>query len=512
MLPRYVWLGVRKRGQKKEDSRVRMVDGRPTISEFGDVVARDIPAQHCLKGWECGRNNIARGTLETYYRLAPSEMNELSNQLEELQEKGFIRPSSSPWGAPVLFVKKKDGAMRMCIDYRELNKLTIKNRYPLPRIDDLFDQLQGAVISEKDHEHHLRTILNLLKKEKLFAKFSKCEFWLKEVQFLGHVVNQEGIHVDPSKIEAVKNTGNLQISPTEIRSFLGLAGYYRRFIENFSKIAKPLTLLTQKNKDYVWGEDQEKAFQILKEKLCNAPVLTASLIDQTTFVVYCIAHTKSNLRTKNFEAQREAANELKTPTKGCRGLDAPFKVKKMSNLLCCTTEGVGAQLVIVTTAYHPETDGQSDLQFKHGRQSCGQCVMDFGGIWGYSPSLKSPVIWNELEAVKSVMPIRGENLLSFKLEIETIRLSPLGKELFDFSDIQIPLEEIRVNDKVYFIEEPVEIVDRQIKKLKRSWIPIVKVRWDSRRGAEFTWEREDQFKAKYPHLFMLIHHSSPVEL
>ncbi|GJY98051.1 putative reverse transcriptase domain-containing protein [Tanacetum coccineum] len=209
------------------------------------------------------------------YRLAPSEMNELSNQLEELQEKGFIRPSSSPWGAPVLFVKKKDGAMRMCIDYRELNKLTIKNRYPLPRIDDLFDQLQGACCfskidlrsgyhqlrvheddipktafrtryghfeftvmpfgltnapaifmdlmnrvckpyldkfvivfiddiliyskSEKDHEHHLRTILDLLKKEKLFAKFSKCEFWLKEVQFLGHVVNQEGITLEPRK-------------------------------------------------------------------------------------------------------------------------------------------------------------------------------------------------------------------------------------------------------------------------------------------------------------------------
>ncbi|GJW42385.1 putative reverse transcriptase domain-containing protein [Tanacetum coccineum] len=209
------------------------------------------------------------------YRLAPSEMLELSNQLKELQEKGFIRPSHSPWGAPVLFVKKKDGSMRMCIDYRELNKLAIKNRYPLPRIDDLFDQLQGACCfskidlcsgyhqlrvqeedipkiafrtryrhfgfivmpfgltnapaifmdlmnrvckpyldkfvivfiddiliyskSEEEHEVHLKTILDLLKKEKLYAKFSKCEFWLKEVQFLGHVVNRDGIHVDPSK-------------------------------------------------------------------------------------------------------------------------------------------------------------------------------------------------------------------------------------------------------------------------------------------------------------------------
>ncbi|GJY00297.1 putative nucleotidyltransferase, ribonuclease H [Tanacetum coccineum] len=198
------------------------------------------------------------------YRLAPSEMQELSEQLQELQDKGFIRPSHSLWGAPVLFVKKKDGALRICIDYRELNKLTIKNRYPLPRIDDLFDQLQGAryfskidlrsvmpfgltnapavfmdlmnwvckpyldkfVIifiddilvyskSKDEHEVHLRLVLELLKKEELYAKFSKCEFWLPEVQFLGHVVNQNGIHMDPSKIEVVKNW-KAPTTPSEI--------------------------------------------------------------------------------------------------------------------------------------------------------------------------------------------------------------------------------------------------------------------------------------------------------
>ncbi|GKC24510.1 putative reverse transcriptase domain-containing protein, partial [Tanacetum coccineum] len=272
------------------------------------------------------------------YRLAPSEMQELSGQLQELQDKGFIRPSHSPWGAPVLFVKKKDGSFRMCIDYRELNKLTVKNRYPLPRIDDLFDQLQGSCCFSKidlrsgyhqlrvheddipktafrtryghfeftvmpfgltnapavfmdlmnrvckpyldkfvivfiddiliysktkeDHEVHLRLVLELLRKEKLYAKFSKCEFWLQEVHFLGHVVNQSGIHMDP--------------------------GYYRRFIANFSKIAKPLTSLTQKNQSYVWGVKQEEAFQTLKNNLCDAPVL--SLPDGVEdFVVYCDA-------------------------------------------------------------------------------------------------------------------------------------------------------------------------------------------------------------------------------
>ncbi|GKA04516.1 putative reverse transcriptase domain-containing protein [Tanacetum coccineum] len=134
---------------------------------------------------------------------------------------------------------------------------------------------------------HLNTILDLLKKEKLYTKFSKCEFWLKEVQFLGHVVNRDGIHLDPSKVESVKNWKTLEPS-MEIRSFLGLAGYYRRFIENFSKIAKPLTLLTQKNKTYVWGDKQDEAFRILKEKLCNAPVL-ALLDGPDDFVVYCDA-------------------------------------------------------------------------------------------------------------------------------------------------------------------------------------------------------------------------------
>ncbi|GJZ42926.1 putative reverse transcriptase domain-containing protein [Tanacetum coccineum] len=209
---------------------------------------------------------MERRQSRTPYRLEPLEMQELSEQLQELQDKGFIRPSHSPWGEPVLFVKKKDGSFCMCIDYIELNTLTVKNRYPLPRIDDLFDQLTRIMLFLQDqisigvsHQppKYMRTILpktdvptrlvlELLRNEKLYAKFSKCEFWLQEVHFLGRVVNQSGIHVDSGKIEAVKNWKSPTTS-SEIRSFLGLAGYYRRFIVNFSKIAKPLTSLTQKN-------------------------------------------------------------------------------------------------------------------------------------------------------------------------------------------------------------------------------------------------------------------------
>nr|GEU50448.1 putative reverse transcriptase domain-containing protein [Tanacetum cinerariifolium] len=225
---------------------------------------------------------------KSQYQLTPSEMQDLSKQLQELQDKGFIRPSHSSWGAPVLFAKKKNGSMRMCIDYRK---------------------------TKEDHEVHLKLVLELLKKEKLYAKFSKCEFWLEEVHFLGHVVNQNGIHVDPSKIEVVKNW-KAPTTPSEIQSFLGLAGYYRRLIANFSKIAKPLTLLTHKNKKYEWGVEQEEAFQTLKDNLCNDPIL--SLLDRIKdFVVYCDAsnqrlctHTKRQARQLKIHEKNYTTHNL----------------------------------------------------------------------------------------------------------------------------------------------------------------------------------------------------------
>ncbi|GJZ92797.1 putative reverse transcriptase domain-containing protein, partial [Tanacetum coccineum] len=141
--------------------------------------------------------------------------------------------------------------------------------------------------NKEEHANHLRIILELLKKEKLYAKFSKCDFWIRIMQFLRHLIDSQGLHVDPAKIEAVKNWTS-PTTPTEIRQFLGLAGYYRRFIKDFSKIAKSLTELTQKNKKYIWGENQESAFQLLKQKLCEAPIL-ALPEGNDDFVVYCDA-------------------------------------------------------------------------------------------------------------------------------------------------------------------------------------------------------------------------------
>nr|GFC28223.1 putative reverse transcriptase domain-containing protein [Tanacetum cinerariifolium] len=231
------------------------------------------------------------------YRLVPSELKELSGQLKELSEKGFIRSGSSPWGAPILFVKKKDRSFCMFIDYRELNKLTVKNRYPPPRIDDLFDQLQVMPFgltnaptvfvdlmnrvckpyldkfvivfindiliyskNKEDHKKQFKTILELLKNEKLYAKFSKCDFWLESVHFLDHVIDSNGVHVDPAKVEAIRNW-SVPTTPTE------------------------------KNKKYVWGMEEEKAFQTLKQKLCSAPIL--ALPEGTeNFIVYCDASLK----------------------------------------------------------------------------------------------------------------------------------------------------------------------------------------------------------------------------
>jgi hypothetical protein len=297
------------------------------------------------------------------YRMDVKDLIELKKQIEELLEKGFIRPSLSPWGAPVLFVKKKDGLRRMCVDYRSLNEVTIKNKYPLPRIEDLFDQMRGAKVfskidlrlgyhqlnirtedipkttfttryglyeflvmsfgltnapayfmnlmnkvfmeyldqfvvvfiddilvyshSEEAHEDHLRLVLQKLRDNQLYAKFSKCDFWLKEVAFLGHIITNGGIKVDPSKISEILNWKQ-PTDVSKIRSFLELARYYRRFIEGFSKIVKPLTSLLEKGKEFKWDEACQKCFEELKERLTTAPVLIMPDIHKG-FDVYCDA-------------------------------------------------------------------------------------------------------------------------------------------------------------------------------------------------------------------------------
>jgi hypothetical protein len=323
------------------------------VCEFSDVFSKYLPGLDVEFVIELkpGTAPISRRS----YRMPPNELAELKIQLQDFLEKGFIRPSSSPWGCPAIFVKKKK--------YRPLNEVTIKNKYPLPSIDILFDQLTGARVfskidlklgyhqirirpedipktafttryglfeylvmsfgltnppthftylmnlvfmpeldkfvvvfiddiliyskNEEEHARHLRIVLTRLREHQLYAKFSKYVFWLEEIQFLGHILSAKGIAVDPSKVKDILEWK----SPTTVhqfRSFLGLAGYYRKFIPDFSKIVKPINGLLKNDTKFDWSSKCNEAFEQLKVFLTTSPVLAQPDIEKP-FDVYCDA-------------------------------------------------------------------------------------------------------------------------------------------------------------------------------------------------------------------------------
>ncbi|GKC35212.1 hypothetical protein Tco_1047596 [Tanacetum coccineum] len=481
---------------------------------------------------------------------------------------------------------------------KELNKLTVKNRYPLPRIDDLFDQLQGSNIyskidlrsgyhqlrNEKEHEEHLKAILGLLKEEKLYAKFSKCDFWIPKVQFLGHVIDNRGIHVDPAKIESIKDWASPK-TPTEIRQFLGLAGYYRRFIEGFSKIAKSMTKLTQKEVKFDWGEKEEDAFQLIKQKLCSAPIL--ALPEGSEDFVILAAQIEA-LKPENLEKE-DVGGMIRTDIPKERfepRADGTLYLNDRSWLPC-----FGDLRSVIMHESH-----KSKYSIHSGSEKMYQDVKANTKATGFASTTKIPewkwdnitmdfitklpkssqgfdTIWNSvktrdylpdyldrdgrfnikfLEIFRKLLevgeaqltgPINPRNnkkihpdptrmqaaqdrqksyadrkrkpmefevgdRVMLKLELpqelsrvhHTFHVSNL-KKCYSDEPLVMPLKGVHIDDTLQFVEEPVEIMEREIKRLKRSRIPLVKVRWNSRRGPEFTWEREDSFKEKYPHLF-----------
>ncbi|GJZ39712.1 putative reverse transcriptase domain-containing protein [Tanacetum coccineum] len=643
--------------KKEEDkSEGKQLKDLPTVRDFLEVFPEDLSGLPPARPMEFQIDLIPRAApvAQAPYRLAPSEMKELSEQLQELSDKGFIRP--------------------------------MKNRYPLPRIDDLFDQLQGSSIyskidlrsgyhqvmpfgltnahavfmdlmnrvckpyldkfvivfiddmliyskDKKEHEEHLKAILELLKKEKL------------------------GIHVDPAKIESIKDWASPK-TPTEIRQFLGLAGYYRRFIKGFSKIAKSMTKLTQKGIKFNWGEKEVNVFQLIKEKLCNAPIL-AFPEGSEDFVVYCDAshkglgavlmqrekvityasqqlkvHEKNytthdlelgsvvftlkiwrhylygtrctvftdhkilqhildqkelNMRQRRWvellsdydcdiryhprkanvvadalihKERIEPLRELDTSAHGdLRSVNMPDPTKSKYSIL---SKALGTD-ISMSTAYHPETDSQSERTIQTLEDMLRACVIDFGmyvemsiiGVLGRSWG--SPTDWPGInpgnngkdipdqakgwQAARIDKELRDRNRKRWKFEnwgdrvcdqglhlqrsrtvrVSGAKLNPkicrtfrgvspkvrklptagLPQELsrvhhtFHVSNLKkcyadeplvMPLEGIHVDDKLQFVEEPVEIMEWEIKRLKRSRIPLVKVRWNSRRGPEFTWE------------------------
>ncbi|GJZ20784.1 putative reverse transcriptase domain-containing protein [Tanacetum coccineum] len=345
--------------KKPEDIRI--------IRDFPEVFPDDLSGLPTMREIEFHIDLILGALLvvKSPYRLTPSEMLELSNQLNELQEKGFIRPSHSPWGAPVLFVKKKDGAMRMCIDYKELNKLTIKNRYPLPRIDDLFDQLQGACcfskIDLRSRYHQLRVQEEDIPKTAFKTHYGHFEFTVMPfgltnapaifMDLMNRVCKP---YLDKFVIVFIDDILIYLKSEEEhevhLKTILDLLKKEKlRFIENFSKIAKPLTMLTQKNKTYVWGDNLQYIFDQKELNMCQrqwiellsnyeceikyhpskAKVVVDALSRKERLKprrVHAMSMTiHSSLKTKILEAQREASKDLKTPDEWIRGLETHFE-------------------------------------------------------------------------------------------------------------------------------------------------------------------------------------------
>ncbi|GJX26751.1 putative reverse transcriptase domain-containing protein, partial [Tanacetum coccineum] len=649
---------------KKEienESEEKRLEDVPTVRDFPEVFPEDLPGLPPTRQVEFqidlvpGTAPVARAP----YRLAPSEL--------------------SFW---------------MCINYCELNKLTVKNRYPLLRIDDLFDQLQGSRVyskidlrsgyhqlrvreedipkiafrtryghyefqvmpfgltnaptSEEEHAEHLKLSLELLKKEELYAKFSKCEFWLSKVQFLGHVIDSEGVHVDPAKIESIKDWASPK-TPTEIRQFLGLGtvlmqrkkviAYASRQLKvhekNYTTHDSELEVKLEPRADgtlclngrswipyfgdlreLIMNESHKSKYMVHpgSDKMCqdlNKLYWGSNMkVEIATYVSKCLTCAK-------FKAECQKPSSLlvqlvipvwkwenitmdfvtKLP-KTSSGQDtiwvivdrltkpAHFLPMKETNSMEKLTRQYLKEVVsrhgvpVLIISNRDKTDGQSERTIQTLEDMLRACVIDFGKAL-YGRKCRSPICWAEVgdaqltgpeivhETTEKIIQIKkciqaaqdrqksyadrrrkplefevGDKVmlkvspwkgvirfgkrgklnpryigpfkildrvgtLAYRLELpeqlsrvhSTFHVSNLKKCFVD-EPLAIPLDEIQIDDKLHFIEEPVEIMDREVKRLKQSRIPIVKVRWNSRRGPEFTWEREDQMKKKYPHLFV----------
>nr|GEY44890.1 putative reverse transcriptase domain-containing protein [Tanacetum cinerariifolium] len=635
-----------------------------------------------------------------FLEVFPEDFPELTLARQvEFQIEGFIRPSSSPWGAPVLFVKKKDGFFRMCIDYRKLNKLTMKNRYPLPRINDLFDQLQGSRVyskidlrsdyhqlrvreedisktafrtcyghyefqvmpfgltnvpvvfmdlmnrvckpyldrfvivciddiliysrNRKEHEGHLKLILKLLKDEELYVKFSKCEFWLSKVheknytthdlelgavvfalkmwrhylygtkcvvftdhKILQHILDQKELNMrqrrwlellsdydceiryDPRKANVVADAlSQKEISKSlRVRSLVMTIGLNlpKQILKAQSEARKEENFITE---DLLINKLEPRADGML---CLNNRSWIPCFGDLRALIMHESHKSKYSIHPRSDKMYQDLKKLYWWPN---------MKVEIVTYVSKCLTcakslnKALGTRLDM-STAYHPETDGQSERTIQTLKDMLRSCVLDFGKGWdkhlllvefsynSYHTSIKaalfealygrkcrSPIHWAEVgdrqltgpeiihETTEKIVQTKSRDKVMLKvspwkgvirfgkqgklnprcigpfkiyarvgtvahqLELpekltrvhSTFHVSELKKFMTD-EPLAIPLDEIQVDDKLNFIKEPVEIMDREVKRLKQSRILIVKVRWNSRRGPEFTWDHEDQMQ------------------
>nr|GEX59255.1 retrotransposon protein, putative, Ty3-gypsy subclass [Tanacetum cinerariifolium] len=466
------------------------------------------------------------------YRLAPSEMKELSEQLQELSDKGFIIPSSSPWEAPVLFVKKKDGSFRMCIDYRELNKLTVKNHYPLSRIDDLFDQLAPILALPKGSENfivycdasHKGLGAVLMKNEKVIAYASR-QLKIHEKNYTNHDLELEAMvfalktwrhYLYETRCTVFTDHKSLQ----HIQDQKELNIRQRRWLELLSDYDCDIRYHPEKANVVVDALSRKERSRPLR---FQALVMTMGL----------------NLPKKILEAQTKALKPENLRVRSASVLLVPKSRQSIKNLLVCWFNHKfwnrnGRKIIIDFVTKLPKTTNGYDTiwvivdrltksaQFLPMRENdpmekliklyMKEVVTRHGvpvSIISDRDGRFTSLFW---QALHKALGTRLDKSTTYhpKTDCQSERTIQTLEDMFHVSNLKkclsdeslmIPLDELCIDDKLHFVEEPVEIIDREIKQLKRSRILIIKVRWNSKRGPEFTWEQEDQFKQKYPHVF-----------
>ncbi|GJX37081.1 putative reverse transcriptase domain-containing protein [Tanacetum coccineum] len=514
------------------------------------------------------RNDLVPGATPVArapYHLAPSEMRELSEQLRELL---FVRVHHRGEHRCCLFMDLIDlrlGYHQLRIKEEDIPITTFRTRY-------------GHFKFQMSMEKHLKTILELLKKDRLYAKFSKCDFWLDSVQFLGHVIDRNGVHVDPAKIEAIRNWA-APTTPIEVMQFLGLAGYYWRFIEGFSMISKPLTKLTQKDKKYEWCKEEDEAFQLLKQKLCSPPILALPK-GMKDFVVYCdaslkgygavlmqwekmIAYASRQLKTheenytthdlelgaivfalrlwRHYLYRKKCVIELLSdydceiryhPGKANVVVDAlsrkeRIKPSHVRDLMMAVHNDLPKQILEAQKEAMKKKNEKPNMKaniatYVRKRMTCAKVKAEhqkpFGllqqpeiPVWkweritmdfdrhlllvefsynnSYHASIKaasyealygqkcrSPICWSEVGDSQITGPEMIREMTKKIVQIKNRFIAMEGR-----CDIVVLMDEIKLDDKLHMIEELVEIVDREVKRLKQSQIPIVKVRWNSKK-------------------------------